>query len=730
MKKRNFLALLAVAALLPLGGCGEQHTTPGGSTPTSGQIAGTQIVLTASKAEAYVGETVTITSSVTDVTYDDVDASIAVFDKAAGTLRGIAPGKVTVKAKKAGCKAGTVEVTFVAEPVVTPDATIEWEDATHESENGWSNGSETFESPVLTEENSGARGGKYVGCLAQGNKETLTFTADKDATMDIGLIMAATQLNFTDWSIMDVNLSEAIELKLNGVALDLTGCVLPGNSEFNFYGWTEIKLRGLSIRSGTNTLALTVLGSQGPNLDGVNFYGQGVNIAVVKGETPDAPTYAEIGSYAYFVDGFEWGPGVKEVMLTLPGEVAAADLAIDLFAVKSLGSQGAKRTVSDIYLCDENGNRSTTTSGTRVAIEMTLDVTYTSWGDFGWNTYNGCDPFSYSQQTGLNTWATDYGFEVVLASGKSLKIANKTYGGLDLFKVVTAADNAKIVRAVKDWGEAKTFTKNDRTIGYKAYETAALKNDTGKNPLIIWLHGQGEGGTDPDIALLGNDVTNLGENTIQSYFKVQDGIQGAYVLTPQAPTMWMDDGTGTNNGGEARSIYTEALKGLIDKYIADNNDIDTNRIYIGGCSNGGYMTMNMVTEYPSFFAAAYPICEAYKDSFLTDPQVNSLVNLPMWFVASADDTTVNPNDFVIPTYRRIKQAGNTNVHFSFFEHVYGQDTGKAVQYMGHYSWIYAFRDEVRLDQADVNNIAAPSTAEVKVNNSNVGLWGWLSAQHK
>jgi hypothetical protein len=50
--------------------------------------------------------------------------------------------------------------------------------------------------------------------------------------------------------------------------------------------------------------------------------------------------------------------------------------------------------------------------------------------------------------------------------------------------------------------------------------------------------------------------------------------------------------------------------------------------------------------------------------------------------------------------------------------------------MGHYSWVYAFRDEVKLDQADVNNIAAPSTAAVQINGKNVGLWDWLAAQHK
>ena len=138
----------------------------------------------------------------------------------------------------------------------------------------------------------------------------------------------------------------------------------------------------------------------------------------------------------------------------------------------------------------------------------------------------------------------------------------------------------------------------------------------------------------------------------------------------------------------------------------------------------------ILADFRSYIQAQHDICEAYKDSFLTNEEVNSLVNLPMWFVASADDTTVDPTQFSIPTFQRIKNAGNTNAHFSFFEHVYGEDTGKQVQYMGHYSWVYAFRDEVKLDQADVNNIAAPSTAAVQINGKNVGLWDWLAAQHK
>lgn len=59
-----------------------------------------------------------------------------------------------------------------------------------------------------------------------------------------------------------------------------------------------------------------------------------------------------------------------------------------------------------------------------------------------------------------------------------------------------------------------------------------------------------------------------------------------------------------------RSIYTDTLIELIQKYVEEHPGIDQNRIYIGGCSNGGYMTMNLLFEKPDYFAAAYPVCDA------------------------------------------------------------------------------------------------------------------------
>lgn len=97
---------------------------------------------------------------------------------------------------------------------------------------------------------------------------------------------------------------------------------------------------------------------------------------------------------------------------------------------------------------------------------------------------------------------------------------------------------------------------------YASYVPEGAKE--GETPLIIWLHGAGEGGTDPTIAIMGNKVVNLATEEIQQYF----GETGAEILAPQTPTMWLDEGDGNYMDPEdataGKSYYTEALMGLIE----------------------------------------------------------------------------------------------------------------------------------------------------------------------
>ncbi|TAH63028.1 MAG: hypothetical protein EWM47_13840, partial [Anaerolineaceae bacterium] len=253
------------------------------------------------------------------------------------------------------------------------------------------------------------------------------------------------------------------------------------------------------------------------------------------------------------------------------------------------------------------------------------------------------------------------------------------------------------------------------SLSYAAYEPEANGK---KRPLLIWLHGGGEGGTDPIIAVSGNKVVNLISDKIQSYF------EGCYVLGPQCPTMWMDDGT-EKYTTDGRTIYVEPLKALIDEYIGAHDDIDRDRIYIGGCSNGGFMTMKMIIAYPRMFAAAYPICEALEDRFITQDDINNIKNIPIWFIHAENDPIVKIEPHPDATYHRLISAGAPNVHYTRLKSVidktgnYRNEDGTPYEYNGHFSWIPALNDECDLD---FNNEAVIHKGK------KVSLFEWISLQ--
>jgi predicted peptidase len=221
----------------------------------------------------------------------------------------------------------------------------------------------------------------------------------------------------------------------------------------------------------------------------------------------------------------------------------------------------------------------------------------------------------------------------------------------------------------------------------------------------------GEGGTDPRITLYGNKVTPLfGE-------EFQNIMDGAYILTPQTPTFWLqykeDTASWQKNRGQD-SIYLKDLKELIEKY-ADENFVDKNRIIVGGCSNGGFMTMDLILNYPDYFAAAYPICEAFYPRRLKKERLLPLKDMPIWFVYAKNDFTVLPIKYEKPLLKRFDKIGAGSIVVSEFADVHDTSgsfnkNGRPYQYFGHFSWIYFFNNEC------VEN--------------GVSIWEWMSKQTK
>ena len=62
---------------------------------------------------------------------------------------------------------------------------------------------------------------------------------------------------------------------------------------------------------------------------------------------------------------------------------------------------------------------------------------------------------------------------------------------------------------------------------------------------------------------------------------------GAYVVAPQSTSFWIEDGP------RFAPLIREIIRDLVRRH-----PIDRERIYVAGCSNGGYMSLKMTTIYP------------------------------------------------------------------------------------------------------------------------------------
>lgn len=455
----------------------------------------------------------------------------------------------------------------------------------------------------------------------------------------------------------------------------------------------------------------------------------------------------EDNEYVLIVHGYDWGPAADKIILNAGKMVIADVVRPEEFTVeilmnitskgKSYGFVKGKRVVTAAYLCDENGNK-LSMKGTYVAIELKVTPEDTL-----------CNPFfnipvitSFNQAYGLRIANDVLNISIVQRTGIESPLAGQFNTGKSVTKGETDSEGIQ--------------KEADIVLPYASWEPPAHAD---KTPLVIWLHGITGGGTDAYVPLFDTKTVTLITPQIQNYFA-----QGACVLVPQCPTGWLettskdilgnrlwepvdiegsvnrvaspvdnffhnlftfsDDTKKTKEEKQpsaAVSYYTVALKQLIDNYIASRPYIDKNRIYLGGCSAGGYMVVNMLIQYPDFFAAAFPTCEAYLDSKITDRQIQSLSKMPLWFTYAKNDETIKPDTHCVPTIKRIHDSGAENLHVSVYDNVhdtsgkyfmkpidedeYNDDDEKVsvpadsteekvpFQYCGHYSWIYVLNDE-------------------------------------
>ena len=128
-----------------------------------------------------------------------------------------------------------------------------------------------------------------------------------------------------------------------------------------------------------------------------------------------------------------------------------------------------------------------------------------------------------------------------------------------------------------------------------------------KYPLVLFLHGAGERGSDNEKQLFHGSQMWLNPVNRENY--------PAFVLFPQCPESgyWAYNERPSSFEPDQMpydlpisNVFT-ILKELLDTYLA-MPQVDKKRIYIIGLSMGAMGTYDMAIRYPEVFAAAIPIC--------------------------------------------------------------------------------------------------------------------------
>lgn len=194
----------------------------------------------------------------------------------------------------------------------------------------------------------------------------------------------------------------------------------------------------------------------------------------------------------------------------------------------------------------------------------------------------------------------------------------------------TKPEDKTVVEDPEKLFEPREFVgAHGETLRYRLLKPSPYNADR-EYPLVIFLHGAGERGSD-NKGQLKHGMAEFCKTKWREKYP-------CYVLAPQCPEgeKWVDvDWSAPSSDLPAKASKSmELLFELADTMVEDSA-VNDNRIYITGLSMGGYGTWDAIARRPSFFAAAIPICGG------GDPKTAPrFARLPLWCFHGDQDRAV------------------------------------------------------------------------------------------
>jgi predicted peptidase len=439
---------------------------------------------------------------------------------------------------------------------------------------------------------------------------------------------------------------------------------------------------------------------------------------------------------------FAYGQDTTKVVIDVGAPVNGASLDAGTFSVSARNTlpEGVPespmapqvayegpRTVTGVYVTNDGESLAPASAGRYIVLELThgREVVEMNFGDFSMKIAqdaNGAstlfyymDPESFS---GTNV-LLDLNYTLSLDKPFRLADGSLVTGAVLNQSTVKRPGEVKageINPLVNRYTPGRYDAANGEYLEYSVYSPAlgsGASRSEASIPLVVWLHGAGEGRN--GYGIQNQNVFRGNEEAVAWVKPENQAARTAYVLVPQSP----DFGWTANNGNIM-------VKAVIDQLLAAHPDIDPNRIYVLGDSMGGFGTFDILNRFPGFFAAA-AFCPGgidvnNPDATITAAHLAAIGTTPLWAV-SVEGDTVMPG-FQQKMFEGLK-AGGANVRWTNYPSI------DVVEVYGtaHWAWVPLLSNLPRTDDQYMYDGAAYS-GQYTQDSPGQTIMDWLFTQHK
>lgn len=200
------------------------------------------------------------------------------------------------------------------------------------------------------------------------------------------------------------------------------------------------------------------------------------------------------------------------------------------------------------------------------------------------------------------------------------------------------------------------YIKDNDTLQYRMLLPENFSKEK-KYPVVLFLHGAGERGSDNQKQLTHGSKLFLD--------KMNRGAFPSIVIFPQCPKedYWANATVDrsayplniTFPENEAPTTALSLVMNLMDDMLKKAY-VQTDKVYVGGLSMGGMGTFEILYRKPDMFAAAFAICGGGNP----DTVKSFAKKVPMWIFHGAKDDVVTPQHSVTMVNAILNAGGTPN----------------------------------------------------------------------